>query len=473
MRTNAWCLASAVAAVTLAAGVSSAATLRPGFSETVVVSGLVAPTAMVVTPDGRIFVALQGGAVRVVKDGALLPTPLLTVTVNASGERGLIGLALDPQFPVNGFVYVHYTATTPSIHNRVSRFTTSNDTATPGSEVVLLDLPTLGATNHNGGGIHFGPDGLLYIGVGENAVGANAQSLSSPLGKVLRIARDGSIPASNPFFGATTGINRAIWALGLRNPFTFAFDPASGRMLINDVGEGTWEEIDEGLAAANYGWPITEGPATDPRFTPPLFAYSHATGACAITGAAFYPIFPSQFPDEYSGDYFFADLCGGWIGQYDTATGRATLDFATGIAMPVDLALALDGALYYLDRTGRLVRINYSSNTAPVIVQPPLSQVVSIGQSAAFVVTVSGKAPVSYQWLRNETAIPGATGATYTIGAVTADDNGARISVRVSNADGQVTSDVATVTILTTLIPKARSTTGTSEQTGKVARPRN
>ena len=158
----------------------------------------------------------------------------------------MIGIALDPVFSLNGFVYLHYTATTPTIHNRVNRFTANGDVAVPGSEVVRLDLPTLGATNHNGGALHFGPDGLLYIGVGENAVGSNAQSLSSPVGKILRIAPDGTIPASNPFFGATSGINRAIWALGLRNPFTFTFEPGSGRMLINDVGQNTWEEIDEG-----------------------------------------------------------------------------------------------------------------------------------------------------------------------------------------------------------------------------------
>jgi len=385
----------------------------------------------------------------------------------------LIGIALDPQFSVNRFVYLHYTATSPTIHNRVSRFTANADTAVPGSELVLLDLPTLGATNHNGGALHFGPEGLLYIGVGENAVAANAQSLSSPLGKILRIARDGSIPASNPFFGATSGISRAIWAYGLRNPFTFAFEPGSGRMLINDVGQNTWEEIDEGIAGANYGWPLTEGPTSDPRFTAPLFAYSQAaTGGCAITGGAFYPLLSSQFPDEYAGDYFFADLCAGWIAQYDVSTGGASLDFATGVGAPVDLALAPEGGLYYLERSGgRLVRIDYSREAPPVILQAPGSQTAGAGQSATFVVAASGAPPLSYQWFRDAVAIPGATAPSYTLASATAGDNGARFSVLVSNAHGQVMSGAATVTVVS-VVNKARSRSPTGAATGRVARPR-
>ena len=471
----AWAMTSLVLIGTFAATAAtlSAATLRTGFSETIVVDGLVEPTAMAVAIDGRIFVAQQGGAVRVVRDGVLLAAPFVTLAVNASGERGLIGIALDPQFSLNGFVYLHYTATTPTIHNRVSRFTAAGDVAVPGSEVALLDLPALGATNHNGGAIHFGPDGLLYVGVGENAVGANAQSLSSPLGKILRIARDGTIPSSNPFFGATSGVNRAIWALGLRNPFTFAFEPGSGRMLINDVGQNTWEEINEGMAGDNYGWPTTEGPTTDSRFTTPIFAYTQAaTGGCAIVGGAFYPLLSSPFPDEYAGDYFFADLCAGWIGHYDFATGVASLNFATGVGTPVDLALAPEGGLYCLERGGgRLLRIDYSRQAPPVILQAPVSRHANVGQSTTFVVGASGTPPLSYQWFRDGVTIPGATAATYTLAPVAPGDNGARFSVLVSNAYGQVMSGAASVTVTSVTI-KARNRTATSVTTGKVARPR-
>ena len=208
--------------------------------------------------------------------------------MSSVGERGLLGVAFDPNFSTNHFVYVYYTAPAPSIHTRVSRFTANGDVVVYGSEAILLDLDNLsGATNHNGGAIHFGPDGELYIAVGENANSANSQTLSNLLGKILRINPDGNIPVDTPFYNQATGKNRAIWALGLRNPFTFTFQNGIGRMFINDVGENTWEEINDGLIGSNYGWPTTEGETTDPRFVSPLFVYGHGSGptvGCAITG---------------------------------------------------------------------------------------------------------------------------------------------------------------------------------------------
>ncbi len=210
--------AMAVLAVTLAAP-SQGATLPTGFAETQVATGLAAPTAMTFSPDGRLFVTEQGGRLRVIKNGTLLATPFVTLNVNAVGERGLLGVAFDPNFAFNQFVYVYYTTASAPIHNRVSRFTAMGDVAAAGSEVVILELENLSsATNHNGGAIHFGPDGTLFVAVGENANGANAQTLDNRLGKILRLHPDGAIPTSNPFFNTATGANRAIWALGLRNP---------------------------------------------------------------------------------------------------------------------------------------------------------------------------------------------------------------------------------------------------------------
>ena len=331
---------------------AAASTLPPGFTEQLVASGLVNPTAMAIAPDGRIFICQQGGQLRVVKDVVLLAAPFVALIVNSTGERGLLGVAFDPAFATNGFVYVYYTATSPNIHNRVSRFTAAGDVAAPGSEFVLMDLEPLGATNHNGGAIHFGVDGKLYVAVGENAVGSNAQTLTNRLGKILRVNSNGTIPADNPFFGEATGANRSIWALGLRNPFTFGVQPFSGRIFINDVGQGAWEEINDGHAGANYGWPATEGPTTDPRFDTPFFAYDRrGTGECAITGGAFYNPAAAQFPAEYVGRYFFADLCGGWIRRLNPEDRRVE-GFATGIPSPVDLAVSENGSLYYLARGG-------------------------------------------------------------------------------------------------------------------------
>lgn len=343
-----------------------AAALPAGFVETQFGSNLGgAPTAMAFAPDGRLFVCLQNGTLRVIKNGALLATPFVALSVNASGERGLLGVTFDPNFATNQFVYVYYTTSTAPIHNRISRFTANGDVAAANSEVVIMDLENLtSATNHNGGAIHFGPDGKLYAAVGENANAANAQSFSNRLGKILRINSDGTIPTDNPFFNTASGANRSIWALGLRNPFTFGFQPGTGRLFINDVGAGAWEEINDGIAGSNYGWPNCEGVCSpsNANFRDPLFQYGHGnspTTGCAIVGAAFYNPPVNQFPSSYLGKFFFADACSGWIRVFDSAAGSASA-FATGISSPVDLQVGPDGCLYYLARgnNGQVFRVS-------------------------------------------------------------------------------------------------------------------
>lgn len=353
---------SLVAAVFVSlAVIARGATLPTGLSENTIASGLSNPTAMAMAPDGRIFVCQQGGALRVIKNNTLLPTPFVTVTVNSSGERGLLGVAFDPDFLTNQYVYVYYTATTPQIHNRISRFTASGDVAAPGSEVVLLDLDNLSATNHNGGAIHFGRDGKLYAAVGENAVTSNSQTLNNLLGKMLRINSDGTIPTDNPFYNQASGVNRAIWALGLRNPFTFGVHPNSGRLFINDVGGTQWEEINDGLAGGNYGWPATEGPTNNPSYISPLHSYANANAPeCAIAGGTFYAPEVRQFPPTYLEAYFFSDLCGGWIRWLDPQ--YASTGFATGISNPVDLLVGHDGSLFYLARSGVVVRVRWNDH---------------------------------------------------------------------------------------------------------------
>jgi glucose/arabinose dehydrogenase len=362
---------------------AGAATLPAGFEETPVASGLSAPTTMALAPDGRLFVAEQAGRLRVIKDGQLLTEPFvdLTSVVDPTGERGLLGVAFDPDFARNSFVYVYYTRKVEgeTVHNRIVRFTANGDAALPGSEKTVLRLnPLSAATNHNGGALHFGPDGKLYAAVGENADPDNSQTLSNLLGKMLRINKDGTIPRSNPYFGSkkVRGKNRAIWALGLRNPYTFAFRPGTTTMFINDVGAATYEEINRGAEKANYGWPYFEGPGRRPGgpeppanldHRKPIFYYRHgatSTTGCAITGGAFYVPREAQFPTRYVGDYFFADFCGGWIRSYDPRTDTAS-DFATGTSRPVDLDVDRAGNLYYLERgtsasAGAVYRIEYT-----------------------------------------------------------------------------------------------------------------
>jgi len=350
--------AAALAVGVAGTGLVDAATLPAGFTETLVASGLAAPTSMTFAPDGRLFVTLQGGTLRVIKNGVLLATPFVSLSVDSSGERGLLGVAFDPQFASNHFVYVYYTVPGTPAHNRVSRFTANGDVAVAGSELVILELNALsGATNHNGGALDFGADGKLYVAVGENANSANSQVLTNLLGKMLRINTDGSIPSDNPFFGnaAVTGNNKLIWAYGLRNPFTFGIQPGTGRIFIDDVGQGSWEEIDDGIAGANYGWPLSEGAAVGSGQTAPVYTYPHSGGSvtgCAITGGAFYNPSTVQFPASYVGKYFFSDLCGGWIRTVDPANAFAVADFASGISSPVKVRVGPNGSLYYLAGAG-------------------------------------------------------------------------------------------------------------------------
>ncbi len=337
------------------------------------VSGLSNATAFAQAPapDGRLFIAEQGGALRVVKNGVLLAAPFHSFTVDSSNERGLIGVTLHPNFASNGVVYVYHTRINGGArNNRVTRLTAATPAAdvSNGSETSIIDLPDLGATNHNGGGMKFGADGKLYVAVGDNADSAAAQNLASLLGKMLRLNDDGSIPTDNPFYASSTGQARAVWAYGLRNPFTFAVQPGTGRMHINDVGEQTWEEINLGAAGANYGWPASEGPDNvGAGVTAPLFAYKHSAAipagsgsggffvGFAIAGGAFYPA-SGPFPAAYRGNYFFADFINRFIGVLDLANGNVAYSFASLTGLPVDMLVGTDGALLVLTR-GAVTRI--------------------------------------------------------------------------------------------------------------------
>ncbi|UOQ74385.1 PQQ-dependent sugar dehydrogenase [Hymenobacter cellulosilyticus] len=430
-----------------------------GFNAVLVTNGISNPTAMAFAPDGRIFVCQQTGQVRVIKNGALLPTPFVSVAVNSSGERGLVGITLDPNFATNRYVYVYYTLASGA-NNRISRFTADGDVAAAGSETLVLNLDPLStATNHNGGAMHFGLDGKLYVAVGENANRTNAPNLDSYMGKLLRINADGSVPAGNPYVGSGLSAQRQrVWSSGLRNPFTFTVQPGTGRIFINDVGEGSWEEInDASTGGRNFGWPSSEGYNIRTGETAPVFAYPHTSGfpdgaGCSITGGTFFNPAATNYPSQYAGKYFYQDYCGKWINYFDpnsTTTPLARQPFA--LNMPGD-ALALetgpDGNLYYLARSSAsLFKVVYTSaSSAPVITTQPTSVAAVPGSAATFSVAATGSAPLAYQWQKNGVNIAGATSSSYTIASVVAADAG-QFRVVVSNGVGTVTSTAATLTI--------------------------
>jgi glucose/arabinose dehydrogenase len=324
--------------------------LRPGFVETVVADSLDSPVSMAIAPDGRVFVCEQAGRLRVLIGDRLRARPFLTVRTRGEVEEGLLGVAFDPEFERNHWLYVSYTALEPKRHDRVSRFTARGDAADPASEKILLELDENGEHNLVGGALRFAKDGTLLVSSGENGVGPLAQSLGSTHGKILRIRRDGSIPGDNPFLSSTAGTRRAIWARGLRNPFSFDVDPRTGRVLCNDVGAGAVEEIDEIVAGGNYGWPLFEGPGGAAPMRSPVHSYTHAQG-CAITGGAFYSPGTTSFPREWLGRYFFGEYCRNEIRWLDPEhPERHGVLGITLVPGPVDFRVARDGTLYYLAR---------------------------------------------------------------------------------------------------------------------------
>ena len=330
-----------------------------GFIVDTVCEGFDGAVTMDVARDGRVFVCEQTGAVRVVKDGRQLDAPFLKVEVDDFWERGVEGVALHPKFPEEPYVYVHYVRKQPFTHHVISRFTAEGDVAKAGSELVLIEAEDQSLKvgkypgAHQGGAMRFGADGKLYVTIGEHNTRDPAQSFESLHGKLLRFNPDGSIPEDNPFHDKTAGKFRAIYAMGLRNPFGLAVDRVSGRMFINDVGQELFEEIDEVARGANYGWPIAEGLVGNrPEFTKPLHTYNRATGVC-ISGGAFYQPGKSDslhFPSAYLGKYLFADFMGGWIRVLDPAKPETSEPFAKRIPGPVDLASTPDGALLVLAR---------------------------------------------------------------------------------------------------------------------------
>lgn len=339
---------------------------NPAFSNEVVVPGITFATTLVFLPDGRMLVGELTETISVIHPGSSTPepTPFLQLDGSAlNGEQGLMDIVLDPDFATNQWYYVFYTRASVPLgnFNRVSRFTASGDGTVPGSEVVLWQDDRPAENEHHGGAIFFGPGGKLFITTGEHFIAQDAASLDNYRGKLLRINPDGSVPTDNPFFD-DTGPNRdAIWAYGLRNPFRASYDPVSGRIFIGDVGGNdpatAMEEINLGVAGANYGWPFCEGACGTTGVTDPIHAYPHLGRDASITGGFAYR--GGNFPTEYEGSYFFADYTQHWIKRltFDASgnvIGAVEFEPPDGApdgpyGDPVKLVQGPDGSLYYVD----------------------------------------------------------------------------------------------------------------------------
>ncbi|HEX5012794.1 MAG TPA: PQQ-dependent sugar dehydrogenase [Candidatus Limnocylindrales bacterium] len=345
------------------------------------VEGLEAPLGVVNAGDGsgRIFVVEKGGRIRIVHDGRVAAEPFLDISANVSrgGEQGLLGLAFHPDFPDDPRFFVNYTDAAGDTH--IAAFTVdpaNPDRADAGSEeqVLFVDQPY---GNHNGGVVAFGPDGYLYVGLGDGGSGGdphgNGQKLASRLAKVLRIdvdARAGgrayAIPADNPF-ASRSGAAPEVFALGLRNPWRFSFDRETADLWIGDVGQGAWEEVDvvrAGTSGQNFGWNRMEGAhcyrpseGCDPGgLTPPVAEYSHKNGCTVIGGF----VYRGAAQPALAGGYLFADYCSGAIWAIDPTSDGPTEPTVVGQTEASLTSFGEDeaGELYATDiRGGQLLRV--------------------------------------------------------------------------------------------------------------------
>jgi glucose/arabinose dehydrogenase len=350
-----------------------------GYTWEKVVSGLTSPVGIMNAGDGsgRLFVLEQAGKIRVIQDGKLLDKPFLDITdrVGSNGnERGLLGLAFHPDYSQNGYFYVNYTDTKGDTH--IARFRVSADpnVADPSTETLLI-FQKQPYANHNGGEVTFGPDGYLYLGLGDGGSAGdpngNGQSTDTLLGKILRIDVNQSqgdqaygIPPDNPF--ASGGGKPEIWAYGLRNPWRFSFDRLTGDLYIADVGQNQWEEIDFAPGGTpggqNYGWNYREG-AHDYQGTPPsglplvepVAEYYHDKG-CSVTGGY---VYRGMNLPEWHGVYFYGDFCSGTIwGLLRGADGSWKSDslFDTSYSI-TSFGEDENGEIYLVDRSGSILRL--------------------------------------------------------------------------------------------------------------------
>jgi glucose/arabinose dehydrogenase len=396
MRRGFWVVAAAGVAALVTAGAPPAAQAAPGgFNDTQVVpTTFNAPTAVKVLPGGRLLVLEKGGALEVVHtDGSIVPAGQFSVCT--TNERGLLSAALDPGFATNGVLYLYMTRDPGGgCRNTLVKVTMRGDTIDAASEQVLVDNIVWTAATHNGGTVEVGRDGYLYLSVGEGSDPSRSQDMSSLGGKVLRLTTSGDPAPGNPFLataghgrcariGQSAAVCEEIYALGLRNPFRMAFDPnsATTRFRINDVGQTTWEEVDEGAPGANYGWPTREGPcpfglrlpcAPDPAFIEPVTSYEDTVGTY-IVGGAFIP--NGWWGATYDGGYLFAD--GGsdemWLLP---AVGSVTYGapFTTGMSTPTDLSFGVrngERALFYVNHGNGELRKIVGPNAATTAADGP------------------------------------------------------------------------------------------------------
>lgn len=416
------------------------------------ITGLAEPTDIDFAPDGRIFICEKAGTIRVVENGVMLPQPIYSVATQVTNERGLQGMALDPDFDNNGYIYVFHTLPFEN-RNVVKRLTMAGNGVVPGSEIELFRVMPMWGAWHNGGAMVFDASGKLIIGTGDGTAYTSSQNLQSTMGKILRINTDGTIPTDNPWYNTFTGEFRAIAATGIRNPYTMAISRLTGRIFFNDVGNVDYEEVNEYIPGKNYGWHHVEGwlngnPAPDTNYMDPLHVYDHQYG-CAIVGATFYEPLINQFPAEYFGKYFFLEYCEGKILAMDPDDFNVS-EFGTGLdAQYNNIETGPDGKLYLINfAKGNMARISYQGqNSAPVISIHPEDRILAVGEGAQLTVIANGS-NLTYEWYKNGNLQAGQTQSFLALSNVQLAEDGDEYYVRVTNPYGNVTSNTMTLSVV-------------------------
>lgn len=418
-RNMGWAALCVLALMPVSIAHAGAANLPTDFHDTALASALDSPVGLALIPDvaGRplriVFVEQRTARVGLIVGATTFTVGVVPNVTAVDNERGLLGVAVDPDFPAAPYLYVHYCDSRSGNHVAVSRFTLTGDLTDTGTGALQFaaasrydlkrDLPD-NASNHNGGTVRFGPDKRLYVSLGDDATGCPAQNPAVLVGKILRLdvsrlPASGTGPApfalltapGNPYATSTDSSSRLVWEVGLRNPFRFHIDPLTGALLIADVGENTWEEVDYVPAGgANMGWPLLEGPAsyttctgyTTAGTTPPIYSYNHGTGQVVISAGIYRrpASGAARFPVEYEGNAFFLDYntgifrrlrqsAGTWAIAPVVAGQSDPLNFGTGFAQVSDVLQLPDGSLAYVrqavnfaSKTGEVRRIAYTSS---------------------------------------------------------------------------------------------------------------
>ena len=472
------------AALSLNADSAEAANPPPNFADIRVANEIFSPISMEFTPDGRLFVMTDSGLAHVIENDRLLTTPLFDFRgrVDDFGDRGLFNVALDNNFSQNGFIYIVYVFDTNGTDDgvgrtRLSRLTVNGNTAS--NEVVLFeDFPDADVDLHYGGAVEHGPDGRLYVSIGDHLLGRNGQDRTNLAGSVIRLNTDGTIPGDNPFFNELSGVNRAIYSFGLRNPWQMEQNPRTGQIFISDVGADRYEELNVLQRGGNFGWFEAEGPKDpgDPAsFIDPLWAYPHSDrepnnslAGCAIVGGAFYETPNPTFPSEFQGQYFTGDFCEGYIVSVNPNNG-VTTRFLDGFDFGLlDLEVSpVNGDLYYIDQTfngdntfprGGVGKISFVGEQTDINISSQPSDVsIARGGNATFFVAATGPGDLTYQWRRNGAFIPGETASMLRVNNVDPGDE-ALYSVNVTSNGQTVRSADAQLRLTNNTAPVPRIT---------------